>query len=102
MAACVYATDHPPARKTASGAPIARALRRVGLCLSGSGGVSMKNGGGFYETCILTYPDVSCVYPDVSSRILYPARILMYPVRILCEPLYSGQNTFFTLYPDVS
>ena len=32
----------------------------------GRGGFSMKNGGVFYETCILMYPDVSCVYPDVS------------------------------------
>ena len=60
----------------------------------GPGVFSMKNGGVSYETCILTYPDVSCVYPDVSSRILYPERILTYSVRILCEPLYSGQDTF--------
>ena len=34
-----------------------------------SGVFSMKNGGVSYETCILMYPDVSCVYPDVSFRI---------------------------------
>ena len=41
-----------------------------------------------YPACILQ-DTVSCTYP-------------VYSVRILCEPLYSGQDTFNTLYPHVS